>query len=304
MGSFLSLQTSSSSETCVCAITWATASTLTVRVLTRYLKCDVNARRLIFNRAMEKRAHAGSKKYWAFYLVMENCRAENNELDGFTIDQTAHASILGGIATANDRHGYNIVTGTQLALFRGCSAVNNGKKSGVGYGFMAQNNENYGTGRLAFESCTERGSWRGAIKLRDVFKVFVSDSMFLGGGNSLCYELAQTRDIVLRNNRCAVPRNRKIKLIGVNRYREIQDRSVFKRRLRVVPIADKQPDPTCARGKRFLLTKVCCASTCKRCGGTGCGRSDNGPGPASCCAGLIRKAQRICANAGPPCLLS
>lgn len=47
----------------------------------------------------------GSKKYWGYYLVIDDCRAERSGLDGFTIDQTVHASITRCVSTANDRHG-------------------------------------------------------------------------------------------------------------------------------------------------------------------------------------------------------
>lgn len=234
---------------------------------------------------------------------MENCRAHFNELDGFTIDQTVHASILGGISTLNDRHGYNIVTGTRLALFRGCSAVNNGKRSRVGYGFVAQNNQNYGTGRLAFERCSERGSWRGAMKLRDVFQVYISDSTFNGGGNSLCYELAKARGVMLRNNACRVPRNRKFKLQGRNTYQEVKDRSVFPKILRAPPPMAKFADPACKKGRRLAGTNVCCAAACKRCGGMGCGTKMNGPGPKVCCVGPVQTTGRKCGVTGAPCMM-
>lgn len=144
----------------------------------------------------------GSKKHWSYYLVMENCKADNNMLDGFTIDQTVHASIIGGVSTGNDRHGYNVVTGTQLAVFRDCVARNNGQKSKVGYGFVAQNNQNYGTSRIVFDNIRSFNSWRGAVKFKDVFDITVRRSKFTG--KSLCYELAKTRNIRLFGNTCNV----------------------------------------------------------------------------------------------------
>lgn len=156
----------------------------------------------------------GSKLFWSYLLVMEKCEAEGNGLDGFTIDQTARATISGGFARRNDRHGFNVVTGTQLALFDKCTAVDNGERSSVGFGFVAQNNHLKGTGRVMFRRCRACNNNKGAVRLTDVHDVVVEDSVFDGKGKQVCYELDRTRKVALRRNEChGFAKSRKFKII-------------------------------------------------------------------------------------------
>ncbi len=168
----------------------------------------------------------GSKKYYSYYLIIENCDALNNGLDGFTIDQTVHATIINGFSKGNRRHGYNVVTGTKLALFRTSISFENGENSTVGYGFVAQNNQNFGTSNIAFESCTATDNYRGAFKLNNVSDVTIKNSRMSGNGASVCYELSRTHNVKLKGNECSgVRASRKFKLSNSATYTETADRS-------------------------------------------------------------------------------
>lgn len=261
----------------------------------------------------------GSKKYWSYRLVMEGCKAENNGLDGFTIDQTIRATLVNCFSKGNDRHGFNIVTGTQLAAFTNCAAVDNGYKSGVGFGFVAQNNHFKGTGRLVIRRCTARNNFKGAVKLRDVHTVFVEDSLFTGRGKQICYELDGTKKVWLKRNACnGFSKSRKFKITPGAKSVEQGDRSKL-RGSRAVPrsgpAGPAKPgrvvsaiggaDPTCKAGKR--AANACCPRGCLKCGGMGCGAKRNFPGflmaVTNCCVTPIRRAGLSCRKQGPPCLL-
>ncbi len=248
----------------------------------------------------------GSKKYWAYYLVVDDCRAERNGLDGFTIDQTVHASITRGISTANDRHGYNIVTGTQLAVFANNRAVNNGFGTRVGFGIVAQNNENFGTKSITFRKCTTQGDFRGGLRLRDVNNIYVENCNFEAGPRGVCYELSKTYLVFLRSNRCVVSMPSRLrKLAPGTKLVESGTTVVIRRRPAAprprTPLPNGRADPVCGTGKRF--SNVCCASQCKSCGRLGCGRNVNGPGASFCCVTGIRTTKRSCATSPPPCVM-
>jgi len=58
-------------------------------------------------------------------------------------------------------------------------------------------------------------------------------------------------------------------------------------------------DPGCANGIASGL--ACCAASCGKCGGTGCGSLPGGAD--SCCTGQIKQSGRTCQAVGPPCIL-
>ena len=61
------------------------------------------------------------------------------------------------------------------------------------------------------------------------------------------------------------------------------------------------PDPTCSTGvpKKNGDRNVCCASSCGRCGGSGCSGLPGGEN--ACCAGAVLAAGRSCLLFPPPC---
>src|SRR5207249_31502 len=63
---------------------------------------------------------------WGNYLTITNCISENNDWDGFTLDETLYIYIKNCISSNNGRHGFNVVTGSQNVLLINNFAYNNG----------------------------------------------------------------------------------------------------------------------------------------------------------------------------------
>lgn len=83
----------------------------------------------------------GSKKFWAYYLLLEECVARNNGLDGFALDQTVYVGMHDFLGVNNNRHGTNVVADTRYCRLSRNRMRNNGFNSGVGCNMMAQNNQ-------------------------------------------------------------------------------------------------------------------------------------------------------------------
>lgn len=253
----------------------------------------------------------GSKKEWASYLVIDDCVAEHNGYDGFTIDQTVYASVFNCYAAGNARHGFNVVTGTRHAHLKHCIARDNGVESKVGFGFVAQNNGNFGTKSIIFSKCTATTNFKGGFKLSGVSDIIIRNSDVYGTGKSVCYEMANTTNVVLNGNGCSVLPSRKFNLGPGANYKEYQDRSSFRikptrkkhsataqSKVVAIPIPTN-PDPMCNTG--IQKSGACCPRRCGICGGVGCG--SRGP-DGMCCVKVIRRVHKSCSIQGPPCLLS
>ncbi|HEY9218735.1 MAG TPA: right-handed parallel beta-helix repeat-containing protein [Phenylobacterium sp.] len=59
-------------------------------------------------------------------LLIENCVAHGNGLDGFALDFLIQATVRNNVAYANDRHGFNVVTQTHDSLLEANVAYANG----------------------------------------------------------------------------------------------------------------------------------------------------------------------------------
>lgn len=58
-------------------------------------------------------------------------------------------------------------------------------------------------------------------------------------------------------------------------------------------------DPTCSTG--ILSGNICCAASCGKCGGSGCGRREGGS--SACCSGSVHRTGKSCLNNPPPCVV-
>ncbi len=105
----------------------------------------------------------GSKKYWAYYLLLEDCFAKNNGLDGFTLDQTFYIGIKGAVAAENGRHSNNIATCSRYVVAAKNVMRGNGFDSDVGCGMMAQNKQNFGTFGAKFIENSVRDSRKSGL---------------------------------------------------------------------------------------------------------------------------------------------
>ncbi|MCK5800538.1 MAG: hypothetical protein KAI47_25290, partial [Deltaproteobacteria bacterium] len=61
------------------------------------------------------------------------------------------------------------------------------------------------------------------------------------------------------------------------------------------------PDPSCGHGVLSSNKKVCCASSCGTCGGTGCSQFPGGA--EGCCTSNITTANKPCAKNAAPCVM-
>lgn len=258
----------------------------------------------------------GSKAESAFYLVIENCEASNNGYDGFTLDQTYYTSMLNSHSYGNYRHGFNLVTGEKVALVKDNYSTNNGHGVGAGCGFMAQNNQGFGTNNIRFISNNATSNAKGGFCLNDVPNVLIQNNYVFTdpSENGVCYQLFFTgSDVVLDGNNCNVRPSRKFKIVspleGSIGFTELNDQSGYTVQLTFTD--DMEPDADCERGmnlksfnetlgERPVNRKVCCAAECEFCGGEGCGALIPG---GVCCAGAITRKGEYCTERGSPCLM-
>eukprot|EP00171_Calliarthron_tuberculosum_P015161 IDg15161t1 len=159
----------------------------------------------------------GTRKTWSHYLVIEGCVAEQNGLDGFTLDQTKHISLLDSIARRNARHGVNIVTGSANVLVRRVSATLNGAADvgdhTVGCGIIAQNNDKeLQTRDCIIDDSIVAESPRGGICLSDVINVTISNTRALLSRfpTSPCFLLRSSRSVALLNSTCVARSLRRV----------------------------------------------------------------------------------------------
>ncbi len=159
----------------------------------------------------------GSKKEWAYYLLLENCVAKNNGLDGFTLDQTVYVSLRNSLGVGNYRHGVNIVTGSRYVKIVGNTMRNNGFVSKVGCNMMGQNNQNYKTRHLSFLRNTLINARKGGFCFNDVSGVGIERNVISNSyTRSFCYYFVKTTRLYVRNTVCRASRGGK----GTVRARE------------------------------------------------------------------------------------
>lgn len=145
----------------------------------------------------------GSKKHWSYYLLLEDCYARNNGLDGFTLDQTFYVGMTGCLSEKNDRHGTNIVTGTRYAVISRNVMRNNGFPSKVGCGIMSQNNQGFGTIGIRLVNNVVINSRKASLCFNGVKSVVVSGNRVSNSNNkAFCYYVDQSRGVAFRSNTC------------------------------------------------------------------------------------------------------
>lgn len=145
----------------------------------------------------------GSKKEWAYFLLLEGCEARNNGLDGFTLDQTYYVALHDSLAENNARHGTNVVTGTRNCLIANNVMRNNGFRSEVGCNMMAQNNQNYGTNHIRFVRNRLFDARKSAFCFNDVPKIGVErNSMKNEYRRAWCYHIVKTTSLFVRTTKC------------------------------------------------------------------------------------------------------
>jgi Pectate lyase superfamily protein len=148
-----------------------------------------------------KRAPGGA--LYGESLTVTNCVAENNDWDGFTLDQHVGIYVNNNTAIGNGRHGFNIVTGARNSAVYNSIAINNGYYDpfgGSGCGFMIQNNMKYGTRDAVFKNNYVKYAKKGGFCTNDVINVTFTNNVVVSAG--ACVVLNATTDGTFVNNTC------------------------------------------------------------------------------------------------------
>ena len=159
----------------------------------------------------------GSKKYWAYYLLLEDCYARNNSLDGFTLDQTVYVSLLNSETKANSRHGVNIVTGTRYCRIHNVLSSDNGFDSRIGCNMMVQNNQAFGTRHVHVARSTLYNAKKAGMCMNNVTDVAFDRNTVDNPQNfGFCYHLVSTRGATLRASTCKVTKEKRVLRVARN----------------------------------------------------------------------------------------
>jgi stringent starvation protein B len=139
------------------------------------------------------------------YLYIRNCVADNNDWDGYALDQTNHINVTNSIADNNGRHGFNIVTGSKYVHMSNCSASGNGyyypsNPGAGGCGVIVQNGMNFGTSYVIIEDVFVSNSTRGGICANDVHNIEYRRNTIQN--STVCMNFAMLRNSSINNNDC------------------------------------------------------------------------------------------------------
>jgi parallel beta-helix repeat protein len=140
---------------------------------------------------------------WTKGLVITDCIADNNDWDGFTIDQSEDVILRNNVALNNGRHGYNIVTGCRNVLMEGNYAENNGhyyEGIGGGCGIAVQNNLEYGTRNIYISKSVLHDSDRGGFCLNGITNITVSQNTISLAG--FCIQALNCVQASITDNTC------------------------------------------------------------------------------------------------------
>lgn len=236
----------------------------------------------------------GKQDIWGKYLVIDNCCAENNGLDGFTLDQTLHISLLNSVAIGNGRHGVNVVTGSRNVVIKNNNFVNNGEASKVGCGIVLQNNKELSTSYATISYNQVRNSPRAGICLDDVHNVNISHVTIHIDTypRTVCIFLARVKKVSISNTTCNVTSGRRLKTDSTSKFTDDTKQPKYQSNANT-------PDPTCKHG--LQKGNVCCSQDCNFCGGVACSRQGL-PGDL-CCTSQVRNSGRRCNDTSAPCVL-
>jgi parallel beta-helix repeat protein len=226
-------------------------------------------------------------------LTIKNCVSNDNNWDGFTLDQTDTITFTNNVATNNGRHGVNVVTGSFNVLISGVKTNHNGyydPHNGTGCGVMVQNNMLFGTNNAIVEKSTLINDKKGGICTDDVYNIKMNTNTITNPEK--CIVLKDSRQITITNNYCTSTKKVFISNVNSNTITESSNTLSW-----VNPIT---PDPTCALGVKS--GKYCCLSSCGTCGGTGCGLRIGKS--AGCCTSNILNSGKLCSTYSAPCLIA
>ena len=255
-------------------------------------------------------------------LTIVNCVANDNEWDGFTLDQTQGIFLRNNTAFNNGRHGFNIVTGSFDVQIINANSYLNGYyyyKGTSGCGIVVQNNMLFGTNNVSIINSTFVGDKRGGICTNDVYDIFVDNNGV--ATRRECFNFANTRNIHVNNNVCNNTRMfREINVTNIIKTNNaIGFPNISSLMLTITNISfpnynntlndpnsitndDIEGDETLGLCSSGVFNKmVCCLASCGTCGGTMCGSRVGGS--SGCCQTQIVSSNKYCEDFDAPCIL-
>lgn len=137
--------------------------------------------------------------------VFTNCVADNNDWDGFTLDQSYGYHIENCTSVNNGRHGYNFCTGTQDSLIINSVADNNGHyyyKGGRGCAVNIVNNQGFPTGKITIKNNVLRRSKTAGVCTRGSFDINIEQNTIHKNSQNICMFFENVTTTVTRNNAC------------------------------------------------------------------------------------------------------
>jgi parallel beta-helix repeat protein len=151
-------------------------------------------------------------------IIITNCIAQNNDWDGFTLDQSNGYRVENCQSLNNGRHGYNFCTGTINSIGKNNYASGNGfVLSGLGFHTSTRacnvnivNNQEYGTGKITITGNTLRDAKNAGICLNDVYSIVLSNNKIYANPNAHkyatnpynCMYFEKVRSSSVLNNQC------------------------------------------------------------------------------------------------------
>jgi hypothetical protein len=248
-------------------------------------------------------------------LTIVNCVANDNDWDGFTLDQTNGMFLKNNTAYNNGRHGFNVITGSFNVYITDAYTQYNGYyyyKGTTGCGITIQNNMLFGTNDVTVVNSTLAYDNRGGVCTNDVFDVMINNVSVVTRRE--CFNFANSRSFIVTNNMCN----------HTKLFREVNVTDILKSNNVVgfpqnnIPNIslnvtngnattdasgndDIEGDETRALCASEVFNKVvCCLAMCGSCGGSQCGSRPGGS--SNCCQTQILASNRSCEFFEPPCI--
>jgi hypothetical protein len=140
-------------------------------------------------------------------INITNCVADNNDWDGFTLDQSYKYLVENCLAINNGRHGYNFCTGTKDSIAKNNVAINNGwyyYTGGRACSINVVNNQLFGTGRITLTGNILKNAKSAGVCLNDVFDINISNNEIHGNGaaKQMCMYFENVKTSNVTNNKC------------------------------------------------------------------------------------------------------
>ncbi|AYV77732.1 MAG: hypothetical protein Edafosvirus1_63 [Edafosvirus sp.] len=137
-------------------------------------------------------------------LTITNCIANDNDWDGFTLDQSIDIVATNNLAYHNGRHGFNIVTGSYQVVIANNSANDNGYfyPSSFGCGISIQNNQDiYITRLIWIYNNNFKNNARAGICLNDVPYTYIYNNYI--SASCVCFDFSNAQYVYAHDNVCA-----------------------------------------------------------------------------------------------------